>query len=100
MTPKFFHQATYGNLGGVHTMKPILMQKGDHIYATAAHPTLAHHTGPLYQVNGGMVYKTALHPEGNDGHAVYRISGDKVYTTPHNAEHNPTQHVFEIRPHA
>jgi hypothetical protein len=99
MTPKFFHQATYGNMGGVHTMKPILMQKGDHIYATAAHPTLAHTAGPVYNVSGGLVYKTSFHPEGKSGHAEYEIRGDKVFTTPHHTAHNPTQHVFELKSH-
>lgn len=95
---QYLHQATYGNLGGMHTLKPQLEMRGNAVYATR-YNTTASAAHPLYTVHDNKMYSTEFHPDGKSAHALFEIRGDKVHTTSFHPEHNASQHVFELRPH-
>ena len=96
---QYFHQATYGNVGGVHTLQPQMVMRGNAVYNTRYNPAGAS-AHPVFMVHDNQMYRTAFHPEGKSEHPLYEIRGDKVHTTTFHPEHNATQHVFELREHA
>ena len=97
---QYFHQARYGSVGQVHTMKPTMVMKGSHVYTTDAHP-LGASNKPIFENRGGMLYQTAFHPGGASPHAQYRIDGAAVHTTTENVNHNhAAPHVYDLKSHA
>ena len=92
---QYLHQSRYGQIGGIHTAKPIMAMDKGHIYdIKGGRPDT---TKPLYAIRDNMAYATEHHPDGISPHAVFEIRGDKVHTTAHHPSHDSANHVFEIR---
>ena len=47
---QYFHQATYGNLGGVHTLQPQMVMRGNAVYNTRYNPAGAS-AQPVFMVH-------------------------------------------------
>jgi hypothetical protein len=97
MSIQYIHQAVYGNIGN-HSLEPQYMVKGNEVYATQYNKDMPHDK-PLYHVRDGKWYQSQFHPGGQSAHAFYETKGDRIHTTLLHPEHNPLQHVFEMRSH-
>lgn len=95
---QYLHQAHYGNMGGVHTLKPFFEMRNNGIYKSDYHPE-GKSAVPLYNVRHDQVFATSAHPNGASQHALYEIRGDKMHTTSHHPEHNPAGPAFILKPH-
>ena len=91
---QFIHQAHYGHIGSLHTAKPVMAMRNNHIYEMKnGRPD----TKALYVVRDNKVYSTSLYPTGENAHAVFEIRNNKIHTTPYHPNHDPNSHAFEIK---
>ena len=96
------HNARYGNPGGVHTMRPQFVMKGEKVFKSEYHPDVRANseegTKAILMKRGNKLYATGDHSMGESPHAMYEIRGDKIHTTMNHPQHNADGHVFELGP--
>ena len=99
---QLFHQSHYGHVGGAHTMKPVFVQRGDHLYKGSGHAEYDASKGmteeAMFHVKNGKLYASIGHEDHGNPHALYEIRGDKVFTTHAHSEYVPGKHEFVVGP--
>src|SRR4051812_34945978 len=99
MQKQYMHTAKYGHAGGVHTMRPQFVMKGDHVFKSEYHPDVRANSSEgdkaILMKKGNKLYATGDHPDGASPHAMYEIRGDKIHTTMDHPNHVHDTHVFE-----
>ena len=100
MPKQYMHNATYGHAGGVHTMRPQFVMKGNKVFKSEYHPDVRANADEgnkaILMKRENKLYATHDHPDGASPHALYEIRGDKIHTTMNHPQHNADGHVFVL----
>ena len=81
----FLYNASYGQTGGVHTMKPQYEVRGDAVYRTIYHPE-GRSSVPDYKIRGDQVFTTETHSAGIQANPWFTLKNGNEF---HNTIHHP-----------